>query len=428
MHDKKRIMMISTHGYVAADPPLGAPDTGGQVVYILELAKKLGQFGYDVDIWTRRFEDQPDTDIVDEHVRVLRVPCGGKAFIPKEYLVRSIPEWVENARKRIKKEKLTYSFINSHYWDAGVAGQHLAHQLSIPHVHTPHSIGTWKQKQMLTDFPDSEEEFEERYNFTERIRTEGQLYRSCDLITATTPIQVDLIQEAYDIDQEKIRMIPPGYDDNRFFPVGPSTKAARKERLGFGPATIFAVSRLAHNKGFDLLIDAFSVAVQRIPEAELVLAIGYEDRNETEQAIYETLLERVSQYGLGKKVRFTGFIADEDLPDYYRAADLFVLSSRYEPFGMTSIEAMASGTPVVVTAHGGLARVLSFGDNALIADPFDSEEFGIAIYQALHYRRLRRRLSSRGAALARSRFTWTGIAQQLLDAVDTCTDAFEEDE
>ncbi len=117
------IAMFSTHGYVAAKPPLGAADTGGQVVYVLELSKQLAQLGFDVDIWTRRFEDQPEIDLVDRHVRVIRVPCGGNKFIPKEHLYQSLPEWCENALKYIQRHKLAYQFINSHYWDGGVAGQ-----------------------------------------------------------------------------------------------------------------------------------------------------------------------------------------------------------------------------------------------------------------------------------------------------------------
>lgn len=113
-----RIALISTHGYVAAHPPLGAADTGGQVVYVLELARKLGQLGYTVDLYTRRFEDQPEFDEVDERVRVVRIPCGGRDFIPKEYLHRHLMEWCENALRFIKKNDLNYSFINSHYWDA----------------------------------------------------------------------------------------------------------------------------------------------------------------------------------------------------------------------------------------------------------------------------------------------------------------------
>ncbi|MCI0658066.1 MAG: glycosyltransferase, partial [Acidobacteria bacterium] len=101
-----RISMVSTHGYVAAVPPLGAADTGGQVVYVLELSKKLAQLGYEVDIWTRRFEDQPELEPVGEQMRVIRVPCGGRRFIAKEYLYEKLPEWNENALRFIGRHGL----------------------------------------------------------------------------------------------------------------------------------------------------------------------------------------------------------------------------------------------------------------------------------------------------------------------------------
>lgn len=417
-----RIMMISTHGYVAADPPLGAPDTGGQVVYVLEISKKMGQFGYAVDIWTRQFEDQPQVEEVAENVRIIRVPAGGKDFIPKEYLYEKIPAWVKNALSYIKANKLEYSFVNSHYWDAGLAGHLVAEKLDIPHIHTPHSIGTWKKEQMLTDFPDDSDTFEEKYNFADRIKNETLIYRSCDLLIATTPIQVDKIESDYDIPSRRIRMVPPGYDDNRFFPVGESTRKTIKTQIGYEGPTVFAVSRLAHNKGLDLLVDAFSLVAERIEDAQLVLAIGHDDRNETEEEIYQELLATAKKHGIEDRIRFIGFIPDEDLPDYYRAADLFVLSSRYEPFGMTAVEAMASGTPCVVTIHGGLCRVLDYGIHALFADTFDREELGISMYKALKYRSLHNRMAQKGAQRARARFTWTGITQKLLNDVENLTD------
>jgi mannosylfructose-phosphate synthase len=174
-----RIAMVSTHGYVANNPPLGAADTGGQVVYVLELSKKLAQLGYEVDIWTRRFEGQEEIDVVNDSVRIIRMPCGGPNFITKEYLYEKLPEWGENALRFIKKNKLNYQFINSHYWDAGLAGQHLGEVLGVPHIHTPHSLGIWKQRQMESDFPDSKEEFEKKYNFKKRTHHERLLYHTC---------------------------------------------------------------------------------------------------------------------------------------------------------------------------------------------------------------------------------------------------------
>lgn len=413
-----RIAMVSTHGYVAANPPLGAADTGGQVVYVLELSKKLAQLGYEVDIWTRQFEDQPELEPVAEQVRVIRVPCGGPQFIPKEYLSRKLPQWSENALRFIKKHGLRYAFIDSHYWDAGVAGQYLSEVLKAPHVHTPHSLGLWKKRQMENDYAGDTATFEQRYNFSERIRRERLLYAEADLVVATTPQQLDLLLEDYEAQAERCRMIPPGYDDNRFFPVGEASREAIRQRLGLSGKVIMAIGRLARNKGYDLLVQGFSVLASRVPEAILVLAVGGATLNQTEETILGELKALVAQLNLQERVRFGSFIPDEQLADYYRAADLFVLSSRYEPFGMTAIEAMASGTPTVVTVHGGLYRALTFGRHALFADPFDKEDLGITMHKVFRHPRLCTRLARMGAHKARSLFTWTGVAQQLIAAVE----------
>ncbi len=413
-----RIGMVSTHGYVAALPPLGAADTGGQVVYVLELSKKLAQLGYEVDIWTRRFEDQPEIDVINDRVRVLRVPCGGLNFLDKEYLVRHLGEWSEHALRLIKKHGLKYQFFNSHYWDAGHATQRLAEALDVPHVHTPHSLGLWKKQLMEKDYPDDATKFEQKYNFTQRITEETLLYRHCDEVIATTPLQVDMITSDYGAPVEQVHMIPPGYDDNRFYPMSAASRNAIRQRLGFTDKVVLAIGRLARNKGYDLLIDAFSVVASRIPDAYLHLAVGGTSLNANEQKILDDLKAQTAGLGLSDRVKFSGFVADADLADYYRAADVFVLSSRYEPFGMTAIEAMACGAPTVVTTHGGLYRAITFGRHALYADPFDKEDLGISIVKVLRHPRLSTRLARMGAHKARSLFTWTGIAQQLISLIE----------
>jgi len=413
-----RIAMISTHGYVAANPPLGAADTGGQVVYVLELAKKIAQLGYEVDIWTRRFEDQPEADFVSDRVRVIRVPCGGDKFISKEYLHESLPEWCVHALRLIKQHGLTYTLVNSHYWDAGMAGQTISEALRIPHLHTPHSLGLWKQRQMEHDYPGDTEKFERQYNFARRINEERRLYENCALVIATTPPQLDFITQDYGIPLDKVHMIPPGYDDTRFYPVGEASRAAIRRRIGFSGKVVLALGRLARNKGYDLLIEAFELVAKRDPEAVLHLAVGGEQANHHETAMLADLKARAVATGYADRIHFGSFISEADLPDYYRAADLFVLCSRYEPFGMTAIEAMASGTPTVVTVHGGLYRALAFGRHALYADPFDREDLGMMMAKVFKHPRLAARLARMGAHKARSLFTWTGIAQQLIATVD----------
>ncbi len=413
-----RIAMVSTHGHVAATPPLGAADTGGQVVYVLELSRKIAQLGYEVDIWTRRFENQPEFDEVDERVRVIRAPCGGREFIGKEYLYRHLDEWAENALRFIQKHDLNYQFFDSHYWDAGYATQRLAEALNVPHVHTPHSLGLWKKQLMEQDFPDDVANFEKKYNFAERIRHETVLYRNCQGVIATTPPQLDMIVSDYGVAPEQVHMIPPGYDDNRFFPVSAATRQTIRQRLGFQGKVVLAIGRLARNKGYDLLIDAFTVVAPRLPDAVLHLAVGGTQITAKEQELLEELKALVQKHGLGERVKFSGYIADADLADHYRAADVFVLSSRYEPFGMTAIEAMACGTPTVVTTHGGLYRAVSFGRHAVYADSFDREDLGITIFKVLKHDRLWARLARMGAHKARSLFTWTGIAQQLVSLIE----------
>ena len=413
-----RIAMVSTHGYVAANPPLGAADTGGQVVYVLELSKKLAQLGYEVDIWTRRFGDQPEIDILNEQVRVIRVPCGGSEFIGKEYLYRHLMEWAENALRFIKRYQLRYEFFNSHYWDAGYATQRLADALKVPHVHTPHSLGIWKKDLMERDFPQDSANFEKKYNFSERIRHETILYKTCNEVVATTPPQSDMIVSDYGVPAARVHMIPPGYDDNRFFPVSEASRRVIRQRLGFEGQVVLAIGRLARNKGYDLLIRAFELAAQRLPEARLHLAVGGAELSSGEQTLLDELRALVAELKLQDRVVFGNYIADEELADYYRAADVFVLSSRYEPFGMTAIEAMACGTPTVVTTHGGLYRAVSFGRHALYADAFDREDLGIMIVKPLRHPRLSARLSRMGAHKARSLFTWTGIAQQLVSLIE----------
>ena len=207
---RPRIAMVSTHGYVSAHPPLGAADTGGQVVYVLELSKKLALQGFEVDIWTRRFEDQPEVELVSERTRIIRAPSGGRQFIPKEYLFETLGEWGDNALTFIRDRRLSYRFVDSHYWDGGIAGGILSSAAGVPHVHTPHSLGIWKMRQMEADFPGDAARFEKEYNFQARIHNEGRIYVKADAVVATTHLQRQLLSNEYGVPAEKCPVIPAG--------------------------------------------------------------------------------------------------------------------------------------------------------------------------------------------------------------------------
>lgn len=407
------VLMLSLHGYVAAEPELGKPDTGGQVVFVLELAKRFSRLGYRVDVVTRRFERQPQFDKINEGLRVWRIPFSGKEFIRKEDMHDHLENFITNFLAAVRSRQIQYDVVSSHYWDAGWAGQKIAEELLIPHIHTPHSLGWWKRQEMKGD----PEELERTYRFEERIRREFLVYRSCDHVIATTEEQLEILQAHYDLTEKHITVIPPGIDENRFTPVRSLEQQELQARLGLTPHTIYAVGRMATNKGYDLLIQALPTALALTPKARLLLAAGGEDSLRDQKK--ETKLRAIAEdTGVSDRVKWAQYIPDEEMPNYYRAAAVFALSSRYEPFGMTAIEAMACGAPTVITVHGGLHELIDFGTQALFADPTCPEEYGTMLAIPLRYPRLGEELSIEGSRFARRTFGWTGIAKRTLAVFD----------
>lgn len=413
------ILMLSLHGYVSAEPELGKPDTGGQVVYVLELAKRFSRLGRRVDLVTRQFEDQPAVDEVNENFRVWRIPFGGPDFIRKEDMHDYLGDFVTNFLSAARNRGNQYDVVYSHYWDAGWAGQKIAEELGVPHVHTPHSLGWWKQATMGEDM--DEAEMEEKYRFQERIRTEFLVYQTCDHVIATTEPQTELLQEHYDVLERHITVIPPGMDENRFSPARKEEREKLRETYGLQEQDVLALGRMATNKGYDLLLQAMPTTLELAPESRLVAAVGGEGSEQDDAGVGE-LRSLAQELEIMDRIKWVQYVPDEDLANYYRAASVFALPSRYEPFGMVAIEAMACGTPTVVTTHGGLFDLIDFGQHALYADPFRPAEFGAMLAMPLLHPRLAHELSVAGARFARRNFGWTGIAKRILgifDAVHT---------
>ncbi|MCJ7432205.1 MAG: glycosyltransferase [Anaerolineales bacterium] len=408
------ILMLSLHGYVGVEPEeLGKPDTGGQVVFVLELAKRFSRLGYRVDLVTRRFEKRAQIEEINEGLHLWRIPFGGEKFIRKEDMHDHVGEFVTNFLAAVRSRKIQYDVVNSHYWDAGWAGQKIAEELYIPHVHTPHSLGGWKQQEMDGD----PEELEKTYRFEERIRREFLIYRSCDHIIATTEEQLKMLTSYYDLTERHIAVIPPGIDENRFTPIHSLKRQQLRERFGIKAPTIYAVGRMATNKGYDLLIQSLPVVRKLVPQMQLLLAAGGDD-SQRDKEKEEELKNIAQQVGVFDAIQWAQYIPEEELANYYRATDVFSLSSRYEPFGMTAVEAMACGTPTVVTVNGGLHELIDFGTQALFADPNCPEEYGAILALPLRYPRLAEELSIEGSRFSRRNFGWTGIAKRTLNIFD----------
>jgi mannosylfructose-phosphate synthase len=408
--------MLSLHGYVAAEPELGKPDTGGQVVYVLELANRFSRLGVKVDLVTRGFEGQPEYDMVNENFRVWRIPFGGEKFIRKEDMHDHLGKFVTNFLSLMRNKGISYDIVYSHYWDAGWAGQKIAEEISVPHVHTPHSLGWWKKHNMGQQM--DEETMEKEYRFEERIQKEFFVFQMCNHVIATTDPQFELLTHQYDVLPRRITVIPPGMDENRFSPVRLEDKRKIQEKLGFGKNDVLVVGRMAENKGHDLLIRSMPVLLKLVPEARLVAAIGSEDSQQDIDGV-DKLKELAKELHVEDHILWKPYIPDEQLADHYRAAAIFALASRYEPFGMVAIEAMACGTPAVVTVHGGLKDLIDFGNQALFADPNRPEEYGTMLAMPMLYENLALEISVEGARFARKMFGWTGIAKRILTIFDS---------
>lgn len=403
---QSRIAMLSVHGYVDAVPRLGATDTGGQVVYVLELAKALARSGYEVDIYTRQFEGRAAEEPVREGVRIVRIPCGPDEFIPKEEAIPIWDEFADNMKDFLAREQLSYGVFHSHYWDAGWVAMQVTSALEQGFVHCSHSLGAWKREQ-FRNVPGAEEMF----RFEERIARENRVFRAARRLIATNPEEVDNYQRFYGFEPAAIDMIPPGVDVRTFRPL---QEGEEETPTDLPDSYILALARVDHNKGFDLLIHAFARLAERHPELHLVIGGGSPRPKQPEIDLRQSLEDLAREYGLEDRVLLYGYVPDELMAPFYRGARAFVLSSRFEPFGMTVTEAMACGTPVVVTSLGGIRHYLQDGQDALLADPTDTEALAGALDSLLTRPRLAEEIARAGLDTIYRTFTWDAIAAQHL--------------
>lgn len=341
-----RIALVSVHGCPLAR--LGEKDTGGMNVYLLQLAKELGNLGITADVFTR-FHDPNDPEIVDlgPGSRVIHVKAG-PWYESKEGIYPLLPEFVENMLRLQEERGLNYDLYHSHYWLSGEVVTRLNHRQRAPHIASFHTLGEAKIRARA-----------EENESSVRIESERDILHRADRIVAVSEHERGNMIDFYGAPGDRIQVIPCGVDMDIFKPM---SKAEARRELGLGGEKVLLyVGRVQPLKGPELLLEA--VAQLGLQSGLKLLVVGGDVKGDVE---VDKVRRLASELGIAHLVSFEGTVPHTKLVHYYNAADLCVVPSFYESFGLVAAEAMACGTPVVATKVGGLPETVKDGLNGCL--------------------------------------------------------------
>lgn len=389
----ERIAFISVHGCPTAK--LGSKDTGGMNVYIRQVAQELAKMGVYVDIYTR-YHDPKDPQVVSlgERARVIHIPAGlyddTKGSLPGH-----LPEFVCSLLGYTEREGLSYDLIHSHYWLSGRVGTILARHWGIPHVATFHTLAEIKRHARA-----GEREPEER------VVGERKVLASADRIVASSQHEREAMVRLYNARGHKIEVIPCGVDVELFRPMN---QGLARRRLGIQDSkVVLFVGRIEPLKGVDILIRAVAQLDRRDPVRALI--VGGEPGGDPEIRRLESMSQEL---GISSQVSFLGRVEQEQLPTYYNAADVCVVPSYYESFGLVALEAMACGTPVIASRVGGLPTVVKGGVTGYLIPWRCPEPFADGLDVLLNSPAIRKAMGQASRSLA-LRMQWSAVAEQML--------------
>jgi D-inositol-3-phosphate glycosyltransferase len=400
-----RIATLMVHTSPLDQPGIG--DAGGMNIYVLESAQRMAAMGLSVDIFTRR-TDAAQADIVEisPGVRVRHFDCG-HGTLTKEQLPIHISGLSQEFSRIMRTEN--YDVIHSHYWLSGKVAMPAAKELGIPLVHTMHTMARVKNLNL------AEGETPEPMI---RVQGETQVVAAANALIANTDAEGASLVSLYDACPDTVHVVSPGVDLYTFTP-GESRGVARAH-IG-QPADALVVSfvgRIQPHKGPEVLIRATSELVKHTPLLRhrlIVNIVGGASGANTEEV--DRLKELTTWLAIDDVVRFTPPVPREDLPQWYRAADLVIVPSYSESFGLVALEAQACGTPVVATAVGGLRTAVADGISGVLVDGHDPKAWSSVISRLLQEPQ-RRVLLSMGAVEHASHFGWDVTARGTLDIYD----------
>jgi D-inositol-3-phosphate glycosyltransferase len=395
-----RVAIISYHTCPVA--PLGGPETGGLNVYVRELSRELAERGHHVDVFTRRAGDVPAAEpaLVDgsPHARLMHIDSGPAEYVEKAELPQYLDAFEQGVVAFAQREGITYDIVHSHYWLSGLVGERLKARWAVPHMTMFHTLAEVKSRSRISEWePDV------------RIESEHAIVQQADRIIAAGRDERDLLVRLYDADAARISVVPCGVNLDLFHPVD-QAQARRELSIGEHERILLFVGRIEPLKGIDILLGAASeLAVEH--DCTVVVIGGDNSGMQGEMAYLRTLAKRL---GIADRVRFLGAVDHQKLPLYYSAADVCVVPSFYESFGLVALEAMACGTPVVASRVGGLAGTVLDGETGYLIPWRCPEPFAERIELLLGNEELRRAFG-RTAREAVERFRWANVADQVIE-------------
>ncbi|MEM9280799.1 MAG: HAD family hydrolase, partial [Verrucomicrobiota bacterium] len=431
---------ISLHGLIRGhDLELGRDaDTGGQCKYVLELVKAMAEHERvgQVDLLTRRVVDPKVSSDYAKAVEPLgggafirRVNAGPRRYLRKETLWRYLDIFVDQCLALFRENRRLPDIIHAHYADAGYVGSRLASLLGCPFVFTGHSLGRSKQERLLENASDPVR-IKQRYNLPARIEAEELSLDTAAMVCTSTHQEVEKQYSVYEFyAPERMKVIPPGVDVSRFSPPGSApvaeTVTKKIERFLNDPdrPVVLAIARADEKKNLATLVKAFGQSESLRDRANLVVVAGNRDRiadlNPGAKKVWNELLQLIDDFDLYGCVSIPKHHEPNEIPSFYRYAaskqGIFVNPALMEPFGLTLIEAAASGLPVLATNDGGPRDILSNCKNGELIDPLDTEALTKALEQSVGNPQLWKSWSVNGLKGVATHYTWEGHVDRYLD-------------
>lgn len=399
-----KIALVSEHASPLA--VAGGVDSGGQNIYVAHVARQLHRAGHQVDVFTRRDRALLPAISDMDGVRVIHVPAGPPTQMPKEQLLPFMPEFADFLVGFCRQERTPYDVIHANFFMSGLAALKVKTALGTPLVTTFHALGKVRRIHQGADdgFPDA------------RFAIEEQLVRESDVIIAECPQDALDLREHYGSDPSRVQIVPCGFDTAEF---GRMDRAEARAALGW-PGSRFSVlqlGRLVPRKGIDTVVRALATLRERTGiDAHLYVVGGNADlHNEIATPEIARLRGIAAGCGISDHVTFVGRRGRAQLREFYAAADVFVTTPWYEPFGITPIEAMACARPVVGTDVGGIRYSVVDGKTGFLVPPRDPDALAERLARLARDPALGERMGEAGFERVHTSFTWSRVAHMLED-------------